>query len=123
MAAGATPSKYDPKVLFQGPLSTTLTTTLVTAPAERGVKVTTFIACHAGTFGSGTQRAVTFDYFKATTGRKITNAMPINADGVPVDILALCGGSLTLDASDLIRGGQDVGADIDVLIMGIEMAA
>ena len=121
MAAGNNPTIMDPKVLFQGALTTTLTTTLVTAPAEAGVRVTTFIATHAGTFGSGTMRSLTFDYFKATTGRKITNAMPILADGVPRDILALCGGSLILDASDLIRGGQDVGTDIDCLIMGFEL--
>ena len=121
MAAGNNPTIMDPKVLFQGALSTTLTTTLVTAPAEAGVRVTTFFVCHAGTFGTGTQRSVTFDYFKATAGRKITNAMPVLADGVPVDILALIGGTLILDASDLIRGGQDAGTDIDCYIAGFEM--
>jgi hypothetical protein len=118
MAAGNNPTIADPKVLFQGALSTTLTTTLVTAPAEAGVRITTLYVINTGS----TRRLVTFDYFKATTGRKLANAYPLIPDGIGVDLLSLITQQqLIIDASDLIRGGQDAGTDVDCIICGYEL--
>lgn len=117
LAISATPTKLDPKILFQGALSTTLTTTLYTA-SGRGADISAINVANTG----AAARNVTFSYFKATTGRVFCPAVSIPA-GATVNILKLCGmeAGLIIDSGDLVRGGQDSGTDVDCIILGLEM--
>lgn len=120
MAASATPTIYDPKVGAVGALSTTLTTTLYTAPSsEAGVKIMAIIVTNTG----AATRAITVDHKPSGTGRKLVSAMSLPPDGVGVDIIGLLGlkNGYFIDQADLIRGGQDSGTDVDFLISVIEM--
>lgn len=115
MAAGASPTIYDPKVLYKGLLTTTLTTTLVTAPNEAGVKIERIVLTNEHTVSID----VTIDH--ADTGGandfNIMAAASIRADGYPV-VLEL---GIYLNATDLLRGGAATGAKINCLIYGLEM--
>lgn len=115
MAATATPTIFDPQQV-NGALSTTLTTTLLTAAAEAGCKITAIVVCVPST---SVPRALTFK----ANGRFIANTITVMADGVGVDILKLigCADGLYLDASNTIAGGQDAGTDCDYQISFIAM--
>lgn len=119
MATENTPAQADPEVLFEGALSTTLTTTLVTSTAaERGTRITAWWFIVTGSDA----RAITFDYKKGATARKIINAASFPATGLPVDVLDLLTKEhLILDPSDVIRGGQGSGTDVDCVIMGYRL--
>lgn len=94
--------------LGKGALSTTLTTTLYTAPAlTPAAIVKEIIITNKNTT---TARNVTIDI----SGRQIMAAQPIPPNSTV--ILAL---STIMATGDLIRGGQDVGTDCDYLISGI----
>src|SRR3990172_5389863 len=116
MAAGASPTISDPKILYKGLLTTTLTTTLVTAPAgEAGVKIERIVLCNI----TGSAATVTLDH--ADTGGanpfKILSAASIPADGFAI-VLEL---GLYLNPADLLGGGAGTGSAIHCLVYGIEM--
>ena len=117
MAAGASPTIYDPKILYKGLLTTTLTTTLVTAPTgEAGVKIERIVLTNI----LGTAGNVTIDHSDAAGGAtafKIINAAPMTVDGWPV-VLEL---GIYLNATDLLRGGCSTINAVHCLIYGLEM--
>ena len=116
MAAGASPTIYDPKILYKGLLTTTLTTTLVTAPsAEAGVKIERIVLCNITT----TTAAVTIDHADTAGANpfKILNAALIPGDGFPI-VLEL---GIYLNTTDLLRGGCGTASAVHCLVYGIEM--
>lgn len=118
MAAGATPTIYDPKILFKGLLTTTVTTTLYTAPTgEAGVKIERIILTNV--LGTGATAAVTIDHADTAGANpfKIMDVAKIPGDGFPV-VLEL---GIYLAATDLLRGGCATASAVHVLIYGIEM--
>ena len=91
-------------------LTTTLTTTLVTAAAEYANKIN-LIRCSNITDSDAT---VTFDVEKGGTHKKIANEVTVPANSV-VDIIDK-NSSFYLEETDLIRGGASAGTTIDCVI-------
>ena len=117
MSATATPTIYDPKILYKGLLTTTLTTTLVTAPsAEAGVKIERIVLTNI----TATAAAVTIDHADTAGANpfKIMNAASIPGDGYPV-VLEL---GIYLNTTDLLRGGAGTSSAVHILVYGQEMA-
>ena len=116
MAAGASPTIYDPKILYKGLLTTTLTTTLVTAPTgEAGVKIERIVLTNI----LGAAGNVTIDHADTAGANpfKIMSAAPMTVDGWPV-VLEL---GIYLNATDLLRGGCSTINAVHCLIYGLEM--
>ena len=91
-------------------LTTTLTTTLVTAASDKVLKMN-LIRCTNITDNDAT---VDFDVEVAGTHKKIANEVTIPANSV-VDIVDK-NSSFYLMETDLLRGGASAGTTIDVLI-------
>jgi hypothetical protein len=122
MAAGATPTIYDPKPLAQlADFSTTANTTIYTAPtSEAGVKVESIIVCNK------TASAVTITVkHKNSAGTRYTlaNAVSIPATGLPIDLLADCGPVYIAGGStaDVLDGSAGTASALDVNVYGIEL--
>ena len=119
MSATATPTIYDPKILYKGLLTTTLTTTLVTAPAaEAGVKIERIVLTNI--LGTGASANVTIDHADTAGANpfKIMSAASIPGDGFPT-VLEL---GIYLNTTDLLRGGCATASAVHCLIYGQEMA-
>lgn len=97
------------KQLGKGALSTTLTTTLYTAPALTPAAIVKEII--VANKNTTTARDVTIDI----SGRQVFAAESIPPKSTVVRAL-----STVMATGDLIRGGQDVGTDVDYLLSGIE---
>ena len=97
-------------------LTTTLTTTLVTAAAEYVNKIN-LIRCTNITDSDAT---VTFDVEKAGTIKLLANEVTVPANSV-VDITDK-NSSFYLEETDLIRGGASAGTAIDCIISYEKMA-
>ena len=91
-------------------LTTTLTTTLVTAASDKVLKMNV-IRC---TNITDTDRTVDFDVEVAGTHKKIANEVTIPANSV-VDIVDK-NSSFYLMETDLLRGGASAATTIDVLV-------
>ena len=91
-------------------LTTTLTTTLVTAASDKVLKMN-LIRCTNITDSDAT---VDFDVEVAGTHKKIANEVTVPANSV-VDITDK-NSSFYLMETDLLRGGSSPGSTIDVLI-------
>ena len=91
-------------------LTTTLTTTLVTAASDKVLKMN-LIRCTNITDNDAT---VDFDVEVAGTHKKIANEVTVPANSV-VDIVDK-NSSFYLMETDLLRGGASAGSAIDVLI-------
>ena len=91
-------------------LTTTLTTTLVTAASDKVLKMN-LIRCTNITDSDAT---VDFDVEVAGTHKKIANEVTVPANSV-VDITDK-NSSFYLMETDLLRGGSSAGSAIDVLI-------
>ena len=91
-------------------LTTTLTTTLVTAASDKVLKMN-LIRCTNITDNDAT---VDFDVEVAGTHKKIANEVTVPANSV-VDIIDK-NSSFYLMETDLLRGGSSAGSTIDVLI-------
>jgi len=91
-------------------LTTTLTTTLVTAASDKVLKMN-LIRCTNITDNDAT---VDFDVEVAGTHKKIANEVTVPANSV-VDITDK-NASFYLMETDLLRGGASAGSTIDVLI-------
>jgi|TARA_R110002049_G_scaffold129547_1_gene287413 hypothetical protein len=91
-------------------LTTTLTTTLVTAASDKVLKMN-LIRCTNITDNDAT---VDFDVEVAGTHKKIANEVTVPANSV-VDITDK-NSSFYLMETDLLRGGASAGSTIDVLI-------
>jgi hypothetical protein len=91
-------------------LTTTLTTTLVTAASDKVLKMN-LIRCTNITDNDAT---VDFDVEVAGTHKKIANEVTVPANSV-VDITDK-NSSFYLMETDLLRGGASAGSAIDVLI-------
>jgi len=91
-------------------LTTTLTTTLVTAASDKVLKMN-LIRCTNITDNDAT---VDFDVEVAGTHKKIANEVTVPANSV-VDITDK-NSSFYLMETDLLRGGASAGTTIDVLI-------
>ena len=91
-------------------LTTTLTTTLVTAASDKVLKMN-LIRC---TNITDSDRTVDFDVEVAGTHKKIANEVTVPANSV-VDIVDK-NSSFYLMETDLLRGGASAGSAIDVLI-------
>ena len=91
-------------------LTTTLTTTLVTAASDKVLKMN-LIRCTNITDNDAT---VDFDVEVAGTHKKIANEVTVPANSV-VDITDK-NSSFYLMETDLLRGGSSAGSAIDVLI-------
>ena len=116
MAAGASPTIYDPKILYKGLLTTTLTTTLVTAPgSEAGVKIERIVLTNI----TSSAASVTIDHADTAGANpfKIMNAASIPGDGFPV-VLEL---GIYLNTTDLLRGGCATASAVHCLVYGLEM--
>src|SRR3990167_10380801 len=98
--------QYTPKQLADGALTTTLTTTLFTATEE--TIVTCITLCNTNTT---TTRKVTVD----VSTRKILSAVSI-----PPLTTLVWRAPIGLPDTEGIRGGQDVGTDVDFTISGVE---
>lgn len=94
--------------LATGALSTTLTTTLYTAPSLTPAAIVKEIII--SNKNTTTARNVTID----VNSRQIMAAQPISPNSSV--ILAL---STVMGSAQLIRGGQDTGTDCDYIISGI----
>ena len=99
-----------PEVLYEGTLTSTLTTDLYTAPASTTAVVSSITICN--TSGASTNLTLTFNGFK------LYNAQPVPA-----------GDSWFLGPNDLrqvlatgtkIKGGTSAGSDVDIRICGVE---
>ena len=99
---------YKPLQLADGALTTTLTTTLFTGTAATETLVTCITLCN--THASIT-RKVTVD----VSTRKILDAVAI-----PPKTTLVWRAPISLPATEGIRGGQDVGTDVDFVITGVE---
>ena len=91
-------------------LTTTLTTTLVTAASDKVLKMN-LIRCTNITDSDAT---VDFDVEVSGTHKKIANEVTVPANSV-VDIVDK-NSSFYLMETDLLRGGASAGSTIDVLI-------
>ena len=115
MAAGATPTIYDPKTLAQvSNFSTTPNTTVYTAPVgEAGVKVERIVITNK----TGSAATCTLKHFDGSIENAVLNAASVPGDGYPV-VLEL---GIYLDASDVIRGNAGTATALDIGVYGIEM--
>ena len=93
-----------------GDLSTTLTTTLVTAASDKVLKMNV-IRCTNITDNDAT---VTLDVEVSGTHKKIANEVTVPANSV-VDIVDK-NSSFYLQETDLLRGGASAGTTIDFMV-------
>ena len=93
-----------------GVLTTTLTTTLVTAASDKVLKMNV-IRCTNITDSDAT---VTLDVEVSGTHKKIANEVTVPANSV-VDIVDK-NSSFYLQATDLLRGGASAGTTIDFMV-------
>jgi hypothetical protein len=98
------------KRLFEGALSTTLTTTLVTA-----AKKTLVMSISIANKNTTTPRDVTIK-LGASGGTAYLSAVSIP----PKQTLQLYPHHV-LENTETIKGGQDAGTDVDVVISGVEI--
>jgi len=91
-------------------LTTTLTTTLVTAASDKVLKMN-LIRCTNITDNDAT---VDFDVEVAGTHKKIANEVTVPANSV-VDIVDK-NSAFYLQETDLLRGGASAGSTIDVMV-------
>jgi len=114
-----TPTKYDPQILARGTLGTTLTTSLHAAVGDAGDRITGIILTVTG----ATSRRVTLDIYDGANAYMLLPAGTIPANGVGKNALHMIGlpEGLAINAGDEIRGGQDVGTDVDYIIVGWAM--
>ena len=91
-------------------LTTTLTTTLVTAASDKVLKMN-LIRCTNITDNDAT---VTFDVEVSGTHKKIANEVTVPANSV-VDIVDK-NSAFYLQETDLLRGGASAGSTIDVMV-------
>lgn len=97
------------KQLTTGALSTTLTTTLYTAPSlTPAAIIKEVIITNKNTT---TARSVTID---------VNSRQIMAAQSVPPNSNVILSLSTVMSSGQLIRGGQDTGTDCDYLISGIE---
>jgi len=115
IATIASPTIYDPQILYKGLLTTTLTTVLVTAENFAGIKIERIVLTNI----TATAAAVTIDHADTAAANpfKIMNAASIPGDGYPV-VLEL---GIYLNALDLLRGGSGTSSAVHCLIYGITM--
>jgi hypothetical protein len=102
---------YVPVPIFQGALSTTLTTTLATVTTGKTWVVTDIEICNTGT----SIRAVTIALRGSGAGKRIFSALSIN----PNQTIQWQGKQVLL-STETITGGQDAGTDVTVTIAGAE---
>ena len=93
-----------------GVLTTTLTTTLVTAASDKVLKINV-IRC---TNITDTDATVTLDVEVSGTHKKIANEVTVPANSV-VDIVDK-NSSFYLQETDLLRGGASAGTTIDFMV-------
>ena len=93
-----------------GVLTTTLTTTLVTAASDKVLKMNV-IRCTNITYNDAT---VTLDVEVSGTHKKIANEVTVPANSV-VDIVDK-NSSFYLQETDLLRGGASAGTTIDFMV-------
>ena len=93
-----------------GVLTTTLTTTLVTAASDKVLKINV-IRCKNIT---DTDATVTLDVEVSGTHKKIANEVTVPANSV-VDIVDK-NSSFYLQETDLLRGGASAGTTIDFMV-------
>ena len=93
-----------------GDLSTTLTTTLVTAASDKVLKINIFRITNV----TDNDATVTLDVEVGGTHKKIANEVTVPANSV-VDIVDK-NSSFYLQETDLLRGGASSGSAIDVMV-------
>lgn len=97
------------KQLFSGSLTTTLTTTLYTAPALTPAAIVKEITVANNNITTARNVTITVN------GKKVTPAEPVPPSSKQVIAL-----STVMATGQTIQGGQDTGTDVDVTISGIE---
>lgn len=115
MAAGATPTIYDPKLLFRDSDVTNSDTTQYTAPAEAGVRLTAAIVVNK------TTSAITLKFWRETSGGTIIYIcydMSVPGTGAPVrlPVEGIC-----LDASEELHTNAGAATGLDMFVDGIEL--
>ena len=93
-----------------GDLSTTLTTTLVTAASDKVLKINIFRITNV----TDNDATVTLDVEVGGTHKKIANEVTVPANSV-VDIVDK-NSSFYLQETDLLRGGASAGTTIDFMV-------
>ena len=93
-----------------GDLSTTLTTTLVTAASDKVLKINIFRITNV----TDNDATVTLDVEVSGTHKKIANEVTVPANSV-VDIVDK-NSSFYLQETDLLRGGASAGTTIDFMV-------
>ena len=93
-----------------GDLSTTLTTTLVTAASDKVLKINIFRITNV----TDSDATVTLDVEVGGTHKKIANEVTVPANSV-VDIVDK-NSSFYLQETDLLRGGASAGTTIDFMV-------
>jgi len=121
MAAGATPTKNDPKWLAQGQLTASDAVLYTAVTSERGTRVTKLMLVNDTTSNVTVTLWLSHGGGAGVDADLIAKEITIPADGMPVDIPAANG--IILDADDEIRGLASTTTQVTYLICGIEMAA
>lgn len=116
MAAGASPTIYDPKNLFAAGLLPASDTLLYTAPSEAGVRVDSITVCNTTAIAATIQ----LTHGTLTAANAIAWDFSVPADGLPYDILAAVG-TVYLDSADVLRGKAGTATALSVLGYGVEM--
>lgn len=102
---------FSAKLVFQGALTTTTTTTLYTNPGSVTTIIKDIIICNTG----ASTRAVTIATNGSAAGNRIFNATPL----APNETLHWEGHTIVTTGLT-ITGGQDAGTDVTVTISAVE---
>lgn len=117
MAAGSTPTIYDPKILFGDSDVTNADTTQYTAPNEAGVKV---MGLHVT---NKTTAAITFRVWRETTGGTIyywAYDVSVPPNGLPLFIITEASAQW-LDPQDEIHTNTGAATGLDASAWGMEV--